>query len=177
LDYLNLCLKANPEYLKGFLNRATVNQALGNYQEAVQDLQRAKELDVQKQFGVDGKLKDAKQKAKQNSRKDYYAILGVDKNFTEKDLKTAYKKLALKHHPDRQTEEQRAKAEKIFKDVNEAYSVLSDPNKKRQYDLGVDPNGGGASFDPSGFGGNIDPNEIFKMFMGGGGMGGMGGSN
>lgn len=74
--------------------------------------------------------------------KDYYKILGVEKTAKEVELKKAYRKMALKWHPDKNsaTEEQRVKAEKMFKDINEAYAVLSDKEKKRQYDLGVDPN-------------------------------------
>lgn len=146
------------------------------------------------------KLKHAQRTARDNSRKDYYKVLGVEKSATEAQLKKAYRKLALKWHPDKnaETEEKRLKAEKIFKDVNEAYAVLSDPKKKQQYDLGGDPNnpnapdmsgfdmggmggaggagrgGGGMGsnvhFTTSGFDGqNVDPNEIFKMFFGGAG--------
>lgn len=124
---------------------------------------------------------------KTKGRKDYYKILGVEKTASDDEIKKAYRKLALKFHPDKnsETEEKRAKAEKVFKDVNEAYAILSDKEKRRQYDLGVDPNdpmGGGGGFgDGASFSqANIDPNEIFKMFFGGGGggmgnMGGMGG--
>jgi DnaJ-class molecular chaperone len=65
--------------------------------------------------------------------KDYYKVLGVAKTATEAELKKAYRKMALKWHPDKnsETEEQRVKAEKMFKDINEAYAVLSDKEKKR----------------------------------------------
>jgi len=87
--------------------------------------------------------------------------------------------LALKWHPDRnqETEEKKVKADKMFKDVNEAYTVLSDDAKRKRYDLGgydpSDPDGGmsGGHFHE----GNIDPNEIFKMFFQGSGGGSAGG--
>ena len=63
---------------------------------------------------------------------DYYKILGVDKNATEKDIKNAYRKLARKHHPD--LNPNNAEAEKLFKQANEANEVLSDPEKRKKYD-------------------------------------------
>lgn len=65
--------------------------------------------------------------------KDFYKVLGVEKTASENQIKNAYRKLALKHHPDRNPDSHEA-AEK-FKEVSIAYSVLSDPNKRRQYDL------------------------------------------
>lgn len=79
-------------------------------------------------------------------------------------------------HPDKhsESEESKAHAEKMFKDIGEAYSILSDPQKKMRYDQGADieeiEQGGGMG----GFHGGVDPNDIFSMFFGGGGgMGGM----
>lgn len=69
--------------------------------------------------------------------KDYYKILGVNKNFTEDDLKKQYKKMCLKYHPDRQagkSDDEKKKAEENFKDVQEAYECLSDANKRAHYD-------------------------------------------
>jgi DnaJ-class molecular chaperone len=66
--------------------------------------------------------------------KDYYAILGVPKNTAEKDIKSAYRKLARKWHPDQNPDNQRA-AEEKFKDIQEAYEVLGDPEKRRKYDV------------------------------------------
>jgi DnaJ-class molecular chaperone len=101
--------------------------------------------------------------------------LGVEKGASDKDIKNAYRKLALKWHPDKnnETEELKTKAEKKFKEVNEAYAVLSDPEKRRQHDLGANSeeidNGmggmggmGGMNFGGMGGGmGGIDPNQIF----------------
>lgn len=65
---------------------------------------------------------------------DYYQILGVERGATEKEIKTAYRKLARKWHPDLHTEKDKAEAEEKFKQINEAYEVLSDPEKRAKYD-------------------------------------------
>ena len=89
-------------------------------------------------------------------KRDYYEVLGVPKDATEKDIKKAYRKLAFKYHPDKNPDHKK-EAEEKFKEVNEAYSVLSDPDKRRQYVMG------GFDFDFN-FG-DFDPMEIFKSFM------------
>ena len=100
------------------------------------------------------------------AKRDYYEVLGVDRNATEDDLKRAYRKLARKYHPDVNKDD--PQAEEKFKEVNEAYSVLSNSETRAQYDqFGHEgPTGQGfGGFDFSGFGG-ID--DIFDMFFGGG---------
>jgi DnaJ-class molecular chaperone len=67
-----------------------------------------------------------------SSKRDYYAVLGVPRTASEKDIKTAYRKLARKHHPDVNPGDK--KAESLFKEIGEAYSVLSDPEKRKKYD-------------------------------------------
>lgn len=111
--------------------------------------------------------------------KDLYEILGIDKNASDDDIKKAYRKLAKKYHPDANPDNK--DAEKHFKEVSEAYSILSDSQKRAQYDQF-----GNAAFDgaqgggPGGFGGfdmDFDLSDIFSMFGGGfGGFGGGGGS-
>ena len=71
------------------------------------------------------------------AKKDYYSILGVNKNASEEEIKKKYKKLALQYHPDRQqgkSDAEKKNAEEKFKEINEAYSILSDNNKRQQYD-------------------------------------------
>lgn len=107
-----------------------------------------------------------------DNKRDYYEELGVDKNADEATIKKAYRSLAKKYHPDMNPGD--AEAEARFKAVNEAYAVLSDPEKKARYDqygfAGVDPNmGGGAGYGD--FGG-FDFGDIFSSFFGGGTGGG-----
>lgn len=102
------------------------------------------------------------------AKKDYYEVLGVNKNSTDDEIKKAYRKLARKYHPDLNRDDPKAAEEKM-KEINEAYDVLKDKDKRAQYDqFGfIDPNGGYGQ--GGGFTGNINMNDIF------GGMGGMGG--
>lgn len=104
--------------------------------------------------------------------KDYYGILGVEKSATPKQIKKAYRKLALKWHPDKNIDNKEA-AEEKFKEISEAYQVLSDPDKRRLYDSGGfdpnRPNSGRADFshfhDFGDFGFQFkDPFEMFKEF-------------
>lgn len=104
---------------------------------------------------------------------DYYSLLGVAKSATADEIKKAYRKLAVKYHPDKNPDDKQA--EDKFKEISEAYEVLSDQNKRSQYDqYGHDAfkraGRGGAS---GGFGGFHDPFDIFReVFSGGGGGGG-----
>ena len=81
------------------------------------------------------------------SSQDYYDVLGLKKGATAAEIKSAYRKLALKWHPDKH-KDNKAEADKKFKAINEAYEVLSDPQKKQQYDQF-----GHAAFKQGGFGG------------------------
>ena len=115
---------------------------------------------------------------KKSKRKDYYKILGVSKTANDDEIKKAYRKRALMHHPDRfpnETEEVKKEEEKKFKEVGEAYAVLSDSKKRARYDNGQDLdelNGSGGMS-----GADIDPNVLFQAFFGGAGAGGGGGGS
>ncbi|HEX7055871.1 MAG TPA: molecular chaperone DnaJ [Bacilli bacterium] len=105
------------------------------------------------------------------SKRDYYEVLGVDRKASEEDIKKAYRKLARQYHPD---VNKAADAEEKFKEVKEAYEVLSDSQKRAQYDQfgHVDPNQGmGGMGGMGGFGGgDFGFGDIFDMFFGGGGQ-------
>lgn len=114
-------------------------------------------------------------------KRDYYEVLGIGKNATDAEIKSAYRKLAKKYHPDLNPGDK--EAEEKFKEVNEANDVLSDPQKRQRYDqfgfAGVDPNyaaanGGGAGGFGGGFGG-VDLGDIFGDIFGGGFGGGFSG--
>ena len=114
-------------------------------------------------------------------KRDYYEVLGIGKNATDAEIKSAYRKLAKKYHPDLNPGNK--EAEEKFKEVNEANDVLSGPQKRQRYDqfgfAGVDPNyaaanGGGAGGFGGGFGG-VDLGDIFGDIFGGGFGGGFSG--
>ena len=102
-----------------------------------------------------------------SNKKDYYEILGVPKDASDEVIRKAYKKLAIKWHPDKHVDDKK-EAEEKFKEISEAYSVLSDPKKKREYDTG--------GIDFEGFGGfdDFDPFSMFDSFFGHGRHGGFG---
>ncbi len=104
---------------------------------------------------------------------DYYAILGVSREATPEEIKRAYRKLARQYHPDVNSEPD---AQERFKQINAAYEVLSDPQKRQMVDLGADPLAPGGGVGPGGAGGAGGPfvgfQDIMDAFFGGGGAGG-----
>lgn len=111
---------------------------------------------------------------KRSKQVDLYALLGVNQNASEGEIKSGYRKAALKYHPDRhanKSEEEKKEAEAKFKLVGEAYEVLSDPEKKARYDSGVDledidnPHAGHDNYGQGHGHGGVDPNILFQMFM------------
>ena len=82
--------------------------------------------------------REAQVALKQSKEKNYYKILGVSRTATSKEIKSAYRKLALQWHPDKVKEDQKEEAEKKFQDIGEAYEVLSDEELRAKYDRGED---------------------------------------
>lgn len=101
------------------------------------------------------------------AKRDYYVVLGIEKGATEEEIKKAYRRLAVKHHPDKNPDDKTA--EEQFKELGEAYEVLSDPQKRTLYDQY-----GHAAFDrragAQARGGFHDPFEVFREVFGGGGI-------
>ncbi|MEA4934041.1 MAG: DnaJ domain-containing protein, partial [Lawsonibacter sp.] len=103
-------------------------------------------------------------------KRDYYEVLGVSKGATDEEIKKAYRKLAKQYHPDMNPDDKAS--ETRFKEVNEAYEMLSDKEKRAKYDqfghAGVDPNFGSGGFGGGFDMGDIDLGDIFGSFFGGG---------
>jgi len=137
----------------------------------VRDYEKAVQMDPDN-MDLKRSLNEAKLTLKRSKRKDYYKILDISKDADDSQIKAAYKRQALRWHPDKnsESEESRKQAEKVFKDVGEAYAVLSDPQKRRRFDAGEDLEdleSGGME--------NVDINQIFQTFFGGGPFAGQSG--
>ncbi len=104
------------------------------------------------------------------NKRDYYEVLGISKSASDDEIKRAYRKLAMKYHPDHNPGDKDAEAK--FKEINEAYAVLSDGEKKSKYDqfghAAFEQGGGGGYGGFSGFGEGFDFGDIFSSFFGGG---------
>jgi len=161
-------IRLDDNYIKAYLRRAKLYMDSEQYEEAVRDYETV--LKREKNREHKQLLENAKLELKKSKRKDYYKILGVSKTATDDDLKKAYKVAALRHHPDRHTnasEAEKKEQEKKFKEVGEAYAVLTDPKKRSRYDNGLDLDGNGMD---GGF--DIDPNNLFQAFWSSGAPGG-----
>ncbi|CAD5121938.1 DgyrCDS10401 [Dimorphilus gyrociliatus] len=160
------CSKAislDESYLKAYLRRAKCYMDEEQYEEAVVDYEKI--FQMQKTRENKQALQNAKLELKKSKRKDYYKILGISKTSSDDEIRKAYRKRALRHHPDRHSsadDETKKEEEKKFKEIGEAYAVLSDPKKRERYDTGQD-------LDEGGFQSDFDPNTIFQAFFGGGG--------
>ncbi|KAF2107463.1 hypothetical protein BDV96DRAFT_589337 [Lophiotrema nucula] len=173
-------IELDPGYTKAKKTRAKALGEAGNWEEAVRDLKAIHEANPSEP-GIAKEIRNAELELKKSKRKDYYKILGIEKDATEQEIKKAYRKLAIVHHPDKNPDD--PSADERFKEIQEAHETLSDPQKRARYDSGedlIDPAEmfGGGGFGGAGMGGGmqIDPEMLFNMFGGmGGGRGGGGG--
>lgn len=160
---------------KVYARRSRIQEKLEKFDDAVRDMQQAAEEDGK----FEAELRQLKARAKQAKRKDYYKVLDLPQHESNQDtIKRAYKKACLQWHPDKwahASEEEKTHAETQFKEIGEAFGVLSDPQKKRMYDSGqMDNDVEGANM-PGGFsfggGGNQHDisNIVNMMFSQGGG--------
>ncbi|KAL2160543.1 hypothetical protein VTH06DRAFT_1231 [Thermothelomyces fergusii] len=171
-DAIADCEKAislDPQYIKARKTKANALGLAEKWEAAVREWKAIQELDPEDRT-VAKEVRKAELELKKSQRKDYYKILGIEKNATDNEIKKAYRKLAILHHPDKNPGD--ADAEARFKDISEAYETLIDPQKRERYDSGVDLADPSDMFGGGGMGGGIDPEIIFSMM---GGMGGMGG--
>ena len=160
---LNSSIGLSPDYTKAFMRRGNLYTHLGRYQEAYADYETVKSLDPTHPE-LDQCIRLTRLEEKKSKRKNYYAILGLDQTASATDIKKAYKRAALQWHPDKnsETESRRSLAERTFKDIGEAYTLLNNPEKRQRYDNGEDLSEIEAN-------GGQDPTEVFRMFFGGGG--------
>ncbi|KAI1646106.1 uncharacterized protein F4817DRAFT_341207 [Daldinia loculata] len=162
----------DPSYIKARKTKANALGQAERWEDAVREWKSIQELDPEDRSIVK-EIRRAELELKKSQRKDYYKILGVGKDADESAIKKAYRKLAIRHHPDKNPNDDAA-AER-FKDIGEAYETLSDPQKRARYDSGddlIDPSdmyGGGMG---GGMGGGIDPEILFSMMNGGASFGG-----
>lgn len=175
-------IQLDPSYTKAKKTRAKALGEGGDWEEAVRAYKSIQEQSPEEP-GIAKDIRNAELELKKSKRKDYYKILEVEKDASDMDIKKGYRKLAVKHHPDKNRDD--PEAENRFKDLQEAHETLTDPQKRERYDSGadlIDPAeafGGGFGGMHGGFGGGgvqIDPEMLFNM-MGGmsGGRGGGGG--
>ncbi|CAK7217795.1 hypothetical protein SCUCBS95973_003265 [Sporothrix curviconia] len=166
-------ISLDPSYSKARRTKANAYGLAERWEDAVREWKALAEREPEDRT-VLKEVKRAELELKKSQRKDYYKILGVTKDADEKDIKKAYRKLAVVHHPDKNPGDEDAEAR--FKDIGEAYETLSDPQKRARYDSGedlMDPSdmfGGGG-----GMHGGIDPEILFSMMGNQGGFGGGGG--
>jgi len=171
LTAVNEAIKLDGNYFKAKLKQVHLLIENEKYDDAVREAESL--YRTNKDQSVRALLDKAKTELKRSKQKDYYKILGIARNATEDDIKKAYKKKALLHHPDRHsnaTPEEKKEHETKFKELGEAYAILSDKNKKMRYDNGHDIedilSGSAGRQTTADFG--FDPNEIFASFFGGG---------
>ncbi|CZT52538.1 related to tetratricopeptide repeat protein 2 [Rhynchosporium secalis] len=171
-------IQLDPSYTKAKKTKANALGQSGNWEAAVRELKELAEQDPS-DATIAKEIRNAELELKKSKRKDYYKLLGIEKDADDTQIKKAYRKAAIIHHPDKNRDDEHA--EERFKDIGEAYECLSDPEKRARYDSGedlMDPMEGFGGGGGMGGGMNIDPEILMQMFgaqMGGGGRGGGGG--
>lgn len=167
-------VQLDPTYTKARKTRAKALGESGDWEEAVRAYKKIAE-DQPEEPGIAKEVRNAELELKKSKRKDYYKILGLEKDCSETEVKKAYRKLAVVHHPDKNPGD--AEAEHRFKEIQEAHETLIDPQKRERYDSGVDlmepgEGFGGGGFPGGGMGGmgggmgGIDPEMLFNMVSG-----------
>jgi DnaJ family protein C protein 7 len=117
-------LELDPGYTKARKTRAKALGESGNWEEAVREYKAIQEANPSEP-GIAKDIRNAELELKKSKRKDYYKILGIEKDATEQQIKKAYRKLAIVHHPDKNRDD--PTAEERFKEIQEAHETLSDP--------------------------------------------------
>merc|ERR1712070_823833 len=144
---IKLCEKhiEEGESLEGIWALGDAQQAADQYEESVRTMQKAVEMATGEDSAFKSeentqkarkKLKEAQVALKQSKEKNYYKILGIQRNAKPKEIKKAYREMALKWHPDKVAEADKEKASTMFQDISEAYEVLSDEETRAKYDRG-----------------------------------------
>ncbi|KAG5968017.1 hypothetical protein E4U58_002023 [Claviceps cyperi] len=159
----------DPSYTKARKTKANALGQSGNWEESVREWKAIQEMDPEDRT-IPKEVRKAELELKKSQRKDYYKIMGLEKDCGPDEIKKAYRKMAIKLHPDKNRDNPEAEAQ--FKDLQEAYETLSDPEKKASYDNGddlIDPADmfGGMG---GGMGGGIDPEILFSMMGNQGGF-------
>ena len=162
VDAANTAIGIDDNHIDAYMARGAARLLLEQWQDAVNDYQKAVQLDQQNSRAQDG-LRHSQAQLKISQQKDYYKELGVARTATDREIKKAFRKLALQYHPDKfesevgeDADRKREEAEKKFRDIAEAYEILSDDELKGKYDRGEDIKpqpGGGQQGHPFGFGG------------------------
>ena len=169
--YCTEALTLNPTSLYGLLAKAQRQIDADDFEPALHTLNEAKEHHQGNQK-LQQMMQEAQTLLKRSKQKDYYKVLGVPRDADERDIKKAYRRLTIKHHPDKAAQQGLTKedAEKKMASINEAYEVLSDPELKARFDAGDDPNNpmqGQGGFHGQPFGGGGQRQFVFQTGPGG----------
>ncbi|KAL7749335.1 hypothetical protein RI367_005206 [Sorochytrium milnesiophthora] len=166
IDDCTKALELDPKFYKVLLRRADCYNKLERYEAALQDYRAAQQ--VQDSADVKSAIRNTERQLRLSKRKDHYKTLGLTRTASEREIKMAYRKMALELHPDKTQGD--AVLEARFKEVGEAYTILSDPQRKARFDAGVDDDGsmGGGH---GGFSQEDLLRSFFQQNRGGGGFG------